>query len=285
MDARTFYAGKYLKGEGIEFGALHNPLPVNRDQCRVHYVDRHAPHAALQLFPELKPVAGSLVRPEFILDLDRDDFHALRDRRYDFFIANHVIEHLVNPLRFLERLNAVMAEGSLLYLAVPDKRYTFNVNRAVTSSEHLWQDYVRNAQELSVDHLNDFLLGITKDHIEPQRRAVMYFKGDRLSWNWFTRRRLYRLHRRRSVHVHVWDRPAFDEFWHWPCSACRCSSASSISAASPTQGPRKCSTSCKKEPDIIPVCPRVRSRLRPASCHGRVGHRQRSAISSSANGS
>ncbi len=214
MDAREFYAEKHLKGEGIEFGALHNPLPVNKDQCRVRYVDRYPVHVALRLFPELKREAGCFVRPEFLLDLDRDDFHVLRGRRYDFFIANHVIEHLVNPLRFLEKLNEVMAEGSVLYLAVPDKRYTFDVNRAVTSSEHLWQDYLQNTQELGEDHLLDFLLGITQGHIGPKRRAAMFFNRNWLPWNWdrFARKRLYRLHRQRSIHVHVWDQPAFDEF-------------------------------------------------------------------------
>ncbi len=213
LDSREYFAEKYLKGEGIEFGALHKPLPVNKDQCSVRYVDRHPVQVVLRLFPELKREAHRIVRPDFLLNLDCDDFHVLRDRRYDFFIANHVIEHLVNPLRFLEKLNTVMAQGSILYLAVPDKRYTFDVNRAITSSEHLWQDYLQNTQDLSEEHLLDFLVGITKDHVEPSRRARMYFNRNWLPWNWdsFARKRLYRLHRRRSIHVHVWDQPAFDE--------------------------------------------------------------------------
>ena len=148
------------------------------------YVDRHPVEVVLRLFPELKREAHGIVRPDFLLNLDCDDFHVLRDRRYDFFIANHVIEHLVNPLRFLEKLNTVMAEGSILYLAVPDKRYTFDVNRAITSSEHLWQDYVQNTQDLSEEHLLDFLVGITKDHVEPCARARMYFNRNWLPWNW-----------------------------------------------------------------------------------------------------
>ena len=174
-------------------------------------MDRYPAHVVVRLFPELKREARSIVRPERPPQPRSRRFRRPGDRPYDFFIANHVIEHLVNPVKFLEKLNAVMAEGSILYLAVPDKRYTFNVKRAVTSSEHLWQDYLRNTQELGDDHLADFLLG-TEGDAKAERGAALFFHW--LPWNWdrFARKRRYRWHRRRSIHVHVWDQPAFDEF-------------------------------------------------------------------------
>ena len=105
-----------------------------------------------------------------------------------------------------------MKPNAILYLAIPDKDYTFDKSRTLTPNKHLWQEYLDNIQELSVEHLNDFLLNITKNHIEPERRARMYFKNDRLPMNWFTKRRIYHLHRERSIHVHVWNQNTFDNF-------------------------------------------------------------------------
>jgi len=208
---RQHYSEKYLKGKGGEFGALHNPLCVSK-QSKVLYVDRFAKEELLERFPELKEHAESIVSTDIILDLDNSEFETLKKQKLDFFIANHVIEHLVNPVRFLKQIHDVMTPGSILYLSVPDKNYTFDKNRELTSQEHLWNDYKEDTRILSIEHLNDFLLKITKDHIEPRRKARIYFKNDKLPLNWFKKRKIYNLHRKRSIHVHVWDQKTFDQF-------------------------------------------------------------------------
>ena len=210
---RQQYSEKYLQGRGVEFGALHNPLHTPK-QSQVLYADRFSKEELIRRFPELAEYAKAIVTTDIRLDLDCADFSSLIEYRFDFFIANHVIEHLTNPIRFLKQIHDVMKEGAILYLAVPDKNYTFDKNRKRTTNEHLWRDYEGGETELSIDHLNDFILNITKDHIEPERKKKMYFKNDALPLNWFRKRSIYQLHRKRSIHVHVWDQKTFDEFLH-----------------------------------------------------------------------
>ena len=112
-----------------------------------------------------------------------------------------MIEHLVNPVRFLKLIHDVMRPNAILYLSVPDKSYTFDKNRAPTSYEHLWNEYQEDTKILSIEHLNDFILNITKDHIEPNRKVKMYFKNDKLPLNWFKKKKIYTLHKERSIHV------------------------------------------------------------------------------------
>lgn len=52
--------------------------------------------------------------------------------RYDFVIASHVIEHVPNLVGFLNDCDALLAEGGVLVLAVPDKRHCFDVLQATT---------------------------------------------------------------------------------------------------------------------------------------------------------
>ena len=166
----------------------------------------------LDHFPELRSKASALVPVSILLDINQDDFSELIDHQFDFFVANHLIEHLINPIRFLENIYNVMPPDSVLYLAVPDKDYTFDRFRDLTTNDHLWQEYKENSNELSVEHLNDFILNITKDHIEPERRSRMYFKNDILPADAESREKIYQLHRERSIHVHVWNQNTFDHF-------------------------------------------------------------------------
>ncbi|MCP3931663.1 MAG: class I SAM-dependent methyltransferase [Bacteroidetes bacterium] len=212
---RVYYSEKYLKGKGVELGALHSPLPFNKEQSHVSYADKYSKEKLIRLFPELIPIAETIVSVDILFDVNSHDFSIFKSHRYDFFIANHLIEHLINPIQFLENMNDVMAEGSILYLAVPDKDFTFDKNRKLTDVEHLWQEYKENENNLSLEHLNDFIVNITKDHMDPKRREEMYFKGDRIPFNWFKRKKIYNLHKERSIHVHVWNQKSFDDFLHF----------------------------------------------------------------------
>ncbi|MEM8676800.1 MAG: methyltransferase domain-containing protein [Cyanobacteria bacterium P01_G01_bin.67] len=209
MDYRVKLANEYLTGKGLEFGALHNPLTVNPQQAEVAYADKYSKQKLLENFKELQKIQQSVVETDIFLDLDRDNLQALIDYKFDFFIANHVIEHLVNPLRFLNNLSSVMKTGSYLYLALPDKEYTFDRDRELTTWNHLYQEYLQNTTRLSRNHLEDFILNITKDHIEDSTRKKKLYDDYH---NWFKRLSIRQKHRKRSIHVHVWNQKTCDEF-------------------------------------------------------------------------
>jgi len=224
MDIKEQISKKYLRGNGVEFGALHSPLPINKEEATIIYIDRLKKTAALRLFPELQDVAESIVDPEITLDFNSDDLSSLRADKFDFFIANHLIEHLVNPVRFLEDMSNVLRPGNLLFLTVPDKDYTFDKHRALTTNNHLWDDYCKNEKEISNEHIKDFLLNkevISKPHpaiveyFKEHKLPLSYYNGNKLPLNPFKRKRLYDFHRERSIHVHVWNKVSFKKFFTW----------------------------------------------------------------------
>lgn len=210
MNYRKKLSDKYLIGKGIEFGALHNPLYVHK-QNQVVYADKYSKKDLLKNFQELESVQEAIVETDIYFDLNQNNWQSLTDNDFNFFIANHVIEHLINPLKFLAGISEVMNSGSYLYLAIPDKEYTFDCDRQLTTWEHLYQEYVQNTTKLSQSHLDDFVHNITKDHIQDlQRKKRLYDDYD----NWFKRFAIARWHRRRSIHVHVWNQATFDHFIH-----------------------------------------------------------------------
>jgi GT2 family glycosyltransferase/SAM-dependent methyltransferase len=131
---RRRLADRYLYGEGIEIGALHNPL---RTSARVRYVDRLSRADLRRHYPEL--AAFPVVDTDIVDDGER--LTKIADGSQDFIIANHFIEHCEDPIGTLKTFARKLRAGGAIYMAVPDKRHTFDRHRTSTTNEHLWVDH------------------------------------------------------------------------------------------------------------------------------------------------
>jgi predicted SAM-dependent methyltransferase len=129
-------AARYLRGTGIEIGALHNPLEIPAG-AHVRYVDRMRTEELREHYPELN---GQPLVDVDLLD-DGEQLGTIPDGSVDFVIANHFLEHCQDPLRALSNFARVLRPGGIVYLAVPDKRDTFDAERPVTSLDHLFRDH------------------------------------------------------------------------------------------------------------------------------------------------
>jgi hypothetical protein len=130
------------------------------------------------------------------VDLNQSDLSDLEAEGYDFFVANGVMEHLANPLMFLANVTRIMRPGAMLFVAVPDRDYAFDSRRALTSFEHLWDEYQRGVTEVDDGHIADYVAGVgipVPD--DPVARAELFDQQ-----------------RRHTVHAHVWDEGSFREF-------------------------------------------------------------------------
>jgi SAM-dependent methyltransferase len=148
-------------------------------------------------FPELAAHVDDMVSPDFLVDLDTEDLSALRPHGFDFFIANDVIEHVANPLKLLRNVHDAMKPGALFFLSAPDRDYTFDAQRPLTTPDHLLQEYERGTTTVDRDHVRDFVRGTRPEMLTVSREEQDAYFDDQL---------------RRSIHVHVWDQASFDEF-------------------------------------------------------------------------
>lgn len=135
--ARDGLARRFLGGSGIEIGALQRPLRVP-ENCGVRYVDRMPLDELLRHYPEL---GGMPIQAPDLID-DGEKLSRIADRTQDFVIANHFLEHCENPIQTLSNLLRVVKLRGILFVAVPDKRFTFDFYRPVTSYSALKQTYL-----------------------------------------------------------------------------------------------------------------------------------------------
>lgn len=154
---RKYISAKYLKGNGIEIGALHNPLKVS-SAAQVKFVDRLSKDELRCHYQELQHLK--------LVDVDIvDDGELLRtiaDSSQDFVIANHFIEHCQNPILAVINMLRAIKPGGILYLAIPDMRLTFDSERPVTTLEHVVRDYQEGPECSRTAHFEEYVRLVEK---------------------------------------------------------------------------------------------------------------------------
>jgi SAM-dependent methyltransferase len=136
LSRREKVAWRFLRGDGLEVGALSTPLRVFHG-ARVKYVDNTTREANIAKFPELSP--DSLVEPHYLCD--GFTLEAVATASHDFLVANHVLEHAPNPVAVLRAWLRVLRPGGVVYVTVPVVGECFDRGRPVTAVEHLFEDF------------------------------------------------------------------------------------------------------------------------------------------------
>lgn len=149
---RKLLATSFLRGQGIEVGALHNPLAVPED-VRVRYVDRLTKQGLYEHYPELREY--NLVEVD-IVD-NGETLEKLPSASQNFIIANHFFEHCQDPIATLTSFSRVLTEGGVVYMAIPDKRFTFDKDRDRTSLEHLIEDHREGPERSRSQHYREWV--------------------------------------------------------------------------------------------------------------------------------
>ena len=188
---RELVAEAYLKGEGIEIGALHDPLKVP-SAATVKYVDRLSVAELRKQYPELD--SKELVNVDIIANGEL--LETVADASQDFVIANHFIEHCQDPIRALLSMFRVLKVGGKLYMAVPDKRYSFDLDRPITPLEHLFKDFKEGPEWSKRQHFEEWVRLVNKvqDEDEVRKQIDINMEMDY------------------SIHFHVWTQREMFEF-------------------------------------------------------------------------
>ncbi len=124
-------------GHGLEIGPLAKPIAVrpdadvsyvditDRDGLVAHYGDD--PDVDTDAIPELD---FWLTQQHGIVTIDDA---CAAGAPFDWVVASHVIEHVPDVIGWLQQIAAVTGDGGTLVLAIPDRRYCFDVHRPPTT--------------------------------------------------------------------------------------------------------------------------------------------------------
>jgi len=127
---------RYLRGSGLEVGALHNPLEVPPG-VTVSYVDYATKEENIKKFPLID--ASRIVVTDIVAD--GCELSGIQADSQDFVIANHVLEHCANPLLALLNWIRVIRKNGIIFLTLPNGEKSFDYGRRITTVEHIVDDY------------------------------------------------------------------------------------------------------------------------------------------------
>jgi SAM-dependent methyltransferase len=185
---------RWLSGSGIEIGALHNPLSLPPG-AEVRFVDRLPESGLREHYPELD---GESFVPISLLG-DAQDLSCLSADSVDFVIANHLFEHLENPIQGLREMVRVLRPGGVLYLALPDPRVTFDFERDLTSVGHVLDEYRNGPGSTREAHFTEWVEK-AEPHTHFGRAGDVAARAREL------------MNRDHSIHYHVWRPDTFMDF-------------------------------------------------------------------------
>jgi len=150
-----------LGSRGLEFGPLTSPV-IARGTAEIFYVDR-APREELVRWyadnPTIDP--AQIVEVDYVWG-DRTLKECVGpDNVFDFCVASHVMEHVPDLATWLEEVSAVLRDEGILSVVLPDKRYTFDCLRPLTTIVDVVDAYVNRLRRPSsrqiFDHFSHFV--------------------------------------------------------------------------------------------------------------------------------
>ncbi len=140
---------------GVEIGAGASPVP-SLDPAPI-YVDC------------FKSFGAEPNRADFYGHACALPFH---DHSLDYVIASHVLEHVANPIAALVECTRVLRPGGMLYLVFPDRRFTWEHQRALTPVSHLFDDFARDTTACDATHIDEFVFEADWSRYEPNTASA-----------------------------------------------------------------------------------------------------------------
>jgi predicted SAM-dependent methyltransferase len=185
---RDDLAFRYLRGDGIEIGALYRPQRVPKD-ARVRYVDHAGGDDLYEIYPE-----HDWVQPPDVVD-EAEHLRSFEDESLDFVIANHVLEHVEDPVAALHTFLRVLHPGGIVFITLPDARNSFDQRRERTTVDHVLRDHDEGPEVSRRQHYEEWahiVEGIADPALVAERADEFAAHGTR-------------------NHFHVWELDTFLE--------------------------------------------------------------------------
>lgn len=134
---RSKMADHFLVGlKGVEIGgSAHNDFGL--DTINVDYTDEVTVYKKQE-----KELCGEMMTVDIVADATKLPF---ADKSYDFVISSHVLEHLWDPIGAIKEWKRVARK--YIYIIVPNKEQTFDINKPLTPVNDLYQRHNGNLQK------------------------------------------------------------------------------------------------------------------------------------------
>ncbi len=160
---------------GLEIGAFMRPTLSPAD-AEMKYVDYYSQEELQSQIDPKGPGGNDVVHVDYVVR--SGNYSDVITQKFDIIIANHVMEHCCNPISWLNDLASMLKEDGLIFLALPDKKYSFDRFRPDTDLARILFSFFQNEKVAGGDRALEAMLyydlgylkiPMTLDRLDPER--------------------------------------------------------------------------------------------------------------------
>lgn len=153
-----------IEGTGLEIGASFNPIAPKKEGFCVETMDYMTREDLIEKYRSQRTTPTEHIE-ELIEEVDYvwngEKYSDLVGKEYDYIISSHLLEHIPDVIGHINDCYQILKEGGAYSLAVPDKRYCFDIFRRETTVE----DMIRKMGTVSYSDASiiDYVSNIVKN--------------------------------------------------------------------------------------------------------------------------
>jgi SAM-dependent methyltransferase len=142
------------KAKILEIGAFDYPT-YPKDQANSYFLDWFSPEEHFTHHPSALDRAKNAVAVDYVVKDKNFSNHI--SEKFNLVIANHVVEHIPDPIRWFHNISQLLDRNGYLFLAVPHKEYIFDKIRSLTSLREIIRGYDEDLTSPTLYHVFDHL--------------------------------------------------------------------------------------------------------------------------------
>ena len=151
----------YCKGAGIEVGAMSSPYKGFSSATGIKYADIFSSKELREIISSLD-VDGmyekDIVNTDILLKAPKYSLFDAITEQVNFVYSSNVFEHHSNPIFCLiDQIKCINI--GVVYLVIPNKNYTYDRHRSLTSIDRLVDKYERDNFSYTIDEAMDVIVG------------------------------------------------------------------------------------------------------------------------------
>jgi SAM-dependent methyltransferase len=185
--------------KGIEIGPFTRPT-VLPSEANMFYADYYDTQTLREQAKKLNIPEDEVPEVHYITN-EKELYLQVQAEEFDFIIANHVLEHVIDPFRWLKNLEFSLKPQGRFLITLPDKRLSFDKFRPDTSLAHFMEDFQRGGEISIQEHALEAGLFYDRTYIKLENNPI-----ERLESNFLlSSRNSYHP----GMHVHVFQAETF----------------------------------------------------------------------------
>ncbi|HEX5129298.1 MAG TPA: class I SAM-dependent methyltransferase [Usitatibacter sp.] len=157
-------------GRGVEIGPCHDPIAPKREGFAVHVIDHTSREMLARKYRPVGLPVDRIEEVDFVWSGETYLELTGAPRGYDWIIASNLIEHTPDLIAFLKDCDAILKDGGVLALAIPDKRCCFDRFRPVSGLARVVDSHVARHKMNTEGAAAEYCMNVVS-------------RGGQLSWN------------------------------------------------------------------------------------------------------